>query len=116
MDKTGIFHFEGASYLLIVDYTGRIPVVHKLSSMTGQHVVSQCKLIFPEYGWPDTLVSDNGPCYTAETFTSMIKEYGVNHITSCPYYLQSNGLAEMFVQIVKNLFYKVKQEGQRSFQ
>ena len=61
--------------------------------------------------WPDTMVSDNGPCYTAETFTSMIKEYGVNHITSTPHYLQSNGLAEKFVQIVKNLFYKAKEEG-----
>ena len=36
---TDIFHFEGASYLLIVEYTSRFPVVCKLSSMTGQHVV-----------------------------------------------------------------------------
>ena len=56
---TDIFHFEGASYLLIVNYTSIFPVVHKLSSMTGQHVASQCKLIFSECGWPDTLVSDN---------------------------------------------------------
>ena len=38
MDKTcatDIFHFEGASYLLIVDYTSKFPVVCKLSSMTG---------------------------------------------------------------------------------
>ena len=46
---TDIFHFEGASYLLIVDYTSRFPGVQKLSSMTGQHVVNQCKLIFSEY-------------------------------------------------------------------
>ena len=35
-------------------------------------------------------------------------EYGVNHITSLPDYPQSNGLAEKFVQIVWNFFYKVK--------
>ena len=35
-----IFHFEGASHLLFVDYTSRYPVVHKLTSMTGQHVAS----------------------------------------------------------------------------
>ena len=112
---TDIFYFEGASYLLIVDYTSRFSVVCKLSSMTGQHVACQCKLIFSEYGWPDTLVSDNGPCYTAETFTSMITEYGVNHITSSLHFLQSNGLAEKFVQIVKNLFYKAKEEGKDLF-
>ena len=112
---TDIFHFEGASYLLIVDYTSRFPVVCKLSSMTGQHVASQSKLIFSEYGWPDTLVSDNGPCYTAETFTSMMKENGVNHITSSPHFLQSNGLAEKSFQSVKNLFYKAKKEGKDLF-
>ena len=43
---TDIFHFEGASYLLIVDYTHRFLVVHKLSSMTGHHVATHCKQVF----------------------------------------------------------------------
>ena len=49
---TDLFHFEGASYLFIVNYTSRFPVVCKLSSMTGQHVANQCKLVFSECGWP----------------------------------------------------------------
>ena len=57
------------------------------------------------------MVSDNGPCYTAELFTNLMNEYSVNHITSSPHYPQSNGLAEKFVQIVKNLFHKAKEEG-----
>ena len=56
---TDIFHFESASYLLIVDYTSRFLVVYKLSSMTGLHIANQCKLIFSEYGWPETLISNN---------------------------------------------------------
>ena len=75
-----------------------------------QHVSTQCKQIFSEYAWPETLISDNGPCYT-----NFMKEYGVNHITSSPHYLQSNVLAEKFVQIVKNLFYKAKEEGKDMF-
>ena len=66
---TDIFHFEGAAYLLIVDYTSRFPIVHKLTSMTGIHVANQCKSVFSEYGWPDTLISYNGPCYTLQAFT-----------------------------------------------
>ena len=106
-----IFHYESQSYLLVVDYTSRFPIVRKLKSMSAQHVAKHFKSIFSEYGWPDTLISDNGPCYVAETFTNLMKEYAVNHITSSPHYPQSNGLAEKFVQIVKNLFYKVKDEG-----
>ena len=79
--------------------------------MSAQHIADHFRLIFSEYSWPDTLVSDNGPCYVAEAFTNLTKEYGVNHITSSPQYPQSNGLAEKFVQIVKNCFYKAKDEG-----
>ena len=95
---TDLFHFEGDSYLLIVDYTSRYPVICKLTKMTAQNVIGHLKVIFSEYGWPDNIVSDNGPCYTAEAFTKTMQEYQVNHITSSPHYPQSNGLAEKFVQ------------------
>ena len=108
---TDIFHYESHSYLLVVDYTSRFPIVRELKSMSSQHIAEHFRLIFSEYRWPDTLVSDNGPCYVAETFTNLLKEYAVNHITSSLHYPQSNGLAEKNVQIVKNLFHKVKHEG-----
>ena len=69
---TDIFHFEEASYLLIVDYTSRFLVVCKVSSVTGQHVATQYKHIFSEYGVPETLISDNGPCYAPEAFINMV--------------------------------------------
>ena len=79
--------------------------------MTAQHVINHFKLIFSEYGWPDTLVSDNGPCYASEAFTKIMQEYNMNHIISLPHYPQPNGLAEKFMQIVKNLFHKAREEG-----
>ena len=112
---TDIFHFEGASYLLVVDYTSRFPVVHKLTSVSGQHIANQCNLIFSEYGWPETLVSNNGPCFAAEVFANLMREHNVNHITSSSHYAQSNGSAEKYVQLVKNLFYKAKDEGKDLF-
>ena len=79
--------------------------------MTGQHVANQFKQVISDYSWAETLISDNGPCYTVDAFTSVMNAYYVNHITSSPHYPQSNGLAEKYVQIVKSLFYKAKEEG-----
>ena len=98
---TDIFHFKSRSCLLVVDYTSRFPIVREIKSMSAQHIADHFRLISSEYGWPDTLVSDNGPCYVVEAFTNLMKEHAVNHITSSLHYLQSNGLAEKFVQIVK---------------
>ena len=56
---TDIFHYEGNSYLLLVDYTSHFPIVRKLRSMTAQHIVDHIKQIFAKYGCPHTLVSDN---------------------------------------------------------
>ena len=83
---TDIFHFEVDSYLILVDYTRRYPIICKLTSMTAQHVIGHLKVIFSEYGWLDTIVLDNGPCYTAEAFTKTMQEYRVNHITSSAHY------------------------------
>ena len=113
MDKAcdRLFYFEEVSYLLLFDYTNGFLVACKLNSMTAQHVARHIKLIFSKYGWLHTLVSDNGPCHTVEVFTNLMQEYNVDHITSSLHYPQSNGLAEKFVQIVKNLNYKAKDEG-----
>ena len=42
----------------------------------------------------------------------LMTEYQVNHITCSPHYPQSNGLAENYIQIIKNFFHKAKEEEQ----
>ena len=69
--------------------------------MTAQHIADHIKQIFAKYRWPDTLVSDNGPCYASETFKGLMKQYQVNHITSSPP-----------LSPIKKLFHKAKEEGQ----
>ena len=105
---TDLFHFEGNSYILLVDYTSRFPVMRKLTSMTTHHIADDIKQIFAEYGRPDTLVSDNGPCYASDIFKRLMDEYQVNHITSSPHYPQSNGLAENTSRYSRTYFTKQK--------
>ena len=101
-----IFYFDGDSYLLIVDYTSFFPIIRKLSSMTGKAIAHHMQSIFSKYRWPNTLVTDNGPCYTCKEFQLLMQSMSINHLTSSPHYPQSNGLVEKFVGIIKNLFYK----------
>ena len=84
--------------------------------MTGQYISSHLRLICSEYEWPDILVSDNGACYASDIFTNLMAESNVNHIPSSPHYPQSNGLAEKYVQIFKNLFHKAQEEDKDLYQ
>ena len=83
--------------------------------MTGKAIANHMQAIFAEYRWPNTLVTDNGPCYTSKEFQMLMQSMYVNHITSSPHYPQSNGLAEKFVGIIRNLFHKAKEEGQSPY-
>ena len=61
--------------------------------MTGVHFTNQCNLVCSlNMDCPDTLISDNAPCYTSQAFTSVMQAFSVNHITSSLHYPQSNGL------------------------
>ena len=82
--------------------------------MTRKAVAHHMQSIFSKYRWPDTLVTDNRPCYTSKEFQILMQSMSVNHLTSCPHYPQNNGLEE-FVGIIKNLFHKAKEEGQSPY-
>ena len=60
--------------------------------MTGQHVANHCKQVFSEYGWPEAFISNSGPCYTVDAFTSVMNAYHANDITSSPHYPQKMDL------------------------
>ena len=61
---------------------------------------------FARHGFPEIVVSDNGPQYSSEAFTKFTHEYQFEHVTSSPYHPQSNGEAERAVQTVKRLLKK----------
>ena len=64
-----------------------------------------------ENGFPTTLVSDNGPQFTADMFKEKMVRWGVKHILTPPYHPASNGLVECAVGIVKDRLKKMDVPG-----
>ncbi|XP_037504914.1 uncharacterized protein K02A2.6-like [Rhipicephalus sanguineus] len=103
-----LFHLNGQTFLLVVDYYSRFPEVVTLRSTTARAVIDALKSIFARHGIPQDVRSDNGPPFSSQEFAAFAASYGFNHATSSPHYAQSNGEAERLVRTVKDLFRKSK--------
>lgn len=75
---------------------------------TSAAVIDELQTVFARFGLPETIVSDNGPCFASTEFDSFLQSNGIKHFTSAPYHPASNGLAERAVQIVKKGLKKVQ--------
>ena len=51
--------------------------------------------VYP-YGMPDTVLTDNGPQFTAKFFESVCGLLGIRHVLTTAYHPQTNGQAERF--------------------
>ena len=77
--------------------------MRKIPNSTSSAVIKELELIFSEFGKLFIFSSDNGPCYSSEEFKFFMQYWLIEHRTSSPHYLQSNGLAESMVKVFKNL-------------
>lgn len=107
-----LFQLKDKDYLLLMDYHSNYPEFVLLSNTTTEQVIAQTKAIFARHGIPVTVISDNGPQFTSQSFKDFARNYGFEHITSSPLYPQSNGLAEKGVQIIKRLLKKAIETGE----
>ena len=57
--------------------------------------------IFPRYGLPTQVVSDNGPPFQSAEYEEFLRQIAIQRIFVSPYHPSSNGLAERFVQTFK---------------
>ncbi|GFS21254.1 Pol polyprotein [Elysia marginata] len=104
-EKVGLdfCEFGDRQYLIVVDYFSNFIEVEHMTSTATAHTISKLKQLFARYGIPKTIVSDNGPQFTAEKFQQFAKRWNILHKTSSPGHPQSNGRAEAAVKIIKTL-------------
>ena len=103
---TDLFEWKQEIYLLIVDYYSRFIEIARLNRLTADEVIARTKSIFARHGIPETVISDNGPQYASEAYKKFAEEYQFKHVTSSPYFPQSNGEAERAVRTIKGLLKK----------
>ena len=77
-------------------------------------VIDELRTLFAQFGIPETIVTDNGTCFTSAEFETFLSRNGVHHITSAPYHPSSNGLAEWAVQLIKQGLKKTKKGSMKS--
>ncbi|XP_060542405.1 uncharacterized protein K02A2.6-like [Pantherophis guttatus] len=99
IDFAGPFH--GQTFLIVVDAFSKWLEIILMPSTTAEAVIKALRKLFATHGLPDTLVSDNGPQFTATLFEGYLAGLGIRHALSAPFHPASNGLAERFVRTAK---------------
>ncbi|XP_063360657.1 uncharacterized protein K02A2.6-like [Cydia amplana] len=107
---TDVFHYKGKNFIIVVDYYSKYFEVSELKDLRPETTIDALKAIFSRFGIPEYLYSDGATNYTSIKFKEFVTSWGFVHKTSSPTYAQSNGLAERYIQITKNLFKKADYE------
>lgn len=94
------------TYLLIIDAYSKYPEVYQLKSMTSSTTIDCLKDYCSKFGFPETLVSDNGTQFTSQDFVLFCRGSGIEHIRTAPFHPQSNGQVERFVDTFKRALKK----------
>ena len=84
-----------------------------MSTTSATKMLDVLREWFSVHGIPEHPVTDNGPQFTAEEFDIFTKRNDIKHVKSAPYHPASNGLAERFIQSLKQSL-KASQHDDRS--
>ena len=99
------FNFDGNSDVLICDYFSKFPFLYRAKTLFWS-LRDRLIDLFSIEGYPDKIVSDNGPPFQSKEFAKFLSDLGIKHTTSSPGYPRSNGSIERHIQTVKNMLSK----------
>ena len=74
-----------------------------VKSTTTSACVAKMKDVFARFGFPQEIVSDNGPQFASSEFQSFVESNWITHIISSPFLPNANGEAERAVQTAKRI-------------
>ncbi|CAM8930798.1 unnamed protein product [Rhodiola kirilowii] len=99
---------QGNSFILVaVDYVSKWVEAIASPSCDAKVVMKMFKkVIFPRFGVPRAVISDNSSHFKEKRFESMLKKFGIFHRCSTPYHPQANGQVEVSNREIKNILTK----------
>ena len=83
----------------------KVAITHTASS---ESTIEDLHHMFATHGVQDIIVSDNASSFTSEQFVRFCSRNNINHVTSAPLHLASNGLAEQTMQSFKTMLKQMK--------
>ena len=93
--------FLNHMFLVLIDAHSKWIEAFPVNSATSKVTIQQLRTVFAQFGIPDSVVTDNGTCFTSAEFEEFLARNGISHRKSAPYHPATNGLAEGAVQILK---------------
>lgn len=99
INVSGTFYY----LITILDGYSRYIVHYDLrESMTEVDVEIVCQVALEKHpGVKPRIISDNGPQFIAKDFKAFVRFSGMTHVTTSPYYPQSNGKLERYHGTIK---------------
>ena len=120
MDLIGPFAESpnGNRYILtIIDHCSGWAECFPIPSKAATHVHN--KLVtefFPRHGIPEIIITDQGGEFNANEFREMLREIGVTHKRTTPYFPQTNGKTETFNRTLKEMLERLVNNNYRAWE
>ena len=106
---------DGKYLLVIVDKLSRYPEVAVVNGTGAEANIEVFDTIFSHHGYPETLVTDNGPPFNGNEYHLLQKYFkwaGIAHIpTESANDPEANGLAEAFMKHCAKIYHTATIEG-----
>ena len=105
-----LMDFKGQTFVVTIDYFSGYITCNHIRSETSEAVIKAVNNDFRKLGLPESIITDNGPCFKSAKFAQFCEDLEIHHVTSSPHYHQSNGRAERAIQTVKKIMKKTGNE------
>ncbi|KAK3910129.1 hypothetical protein KUF71_000707 [Frankliniella fusca] len=99
--------FQEAKRLLCMDAGTNWIEAQWVAGPSTDAAIATLGRAFATHGQPDTVVSDNAPCFASQQYVTFLQSLGITKDHSPPYWPQGNGPAERGVKPVKEILAKM---------